>query len=185
MKSDAIQDFILKTEQNLRLASAVGDAWPKARGRLVSDFLDRLDSRLKKELRGWESEQQGKSFFIDAYAGYYIWKPRWEQLSVGLQCNYHGEQMVIGVARSTDNSRKQPRCPQLLDVAQKINPSATSTTWWEARIILQSPAVDWRKPEVLWQMHKDPQFLADVADQLLEIAEACSPIIDRWTRKKG
>ena len=36
MKTDPIEDYILKSEHNLRIAAAVGEAWPDARERLVS-----------------------------------------------------------------------------------------------------------------------------------------------------
>ena len=59
MKTDPIQDYILKSEQNLRIAAAVGEAWPDAREKLVSAFLDRLDTRLKRKLKGWKSDRWG------------------------------------------------------------------------------------------------------------------------------
>jgi hypothetical protein len=49
---------------------------------------------------------------------------------------------------------------------------------------MQSPAADWRKPEVLWRIHKDKSFLDDVAEQLLGVAEVSESIIDRLARKK-
>lgn len=45
-------------------------------------------------------------------------------------------------------------------------------------------SADWRKPEALWRMHKDPAFLTDVADQLMEILEVSEPVIDKLTRKQ-
>ena len=45
---------------------------------------------------------------------------------------------------------------------------------------MQSPAANWRKPEVLWQMHTDTKFLEDVAEQLLGVAEISEPIVDRF-----
>ena len=50
--------------------------------------------------------------------------------------------------------------------------------------MLRSPAPDWSKPDVLWRMHKDPEFVTDLANQLLEIAEVSEHIIDRLVRKK-
>jgi len=54
MKTEPIQDYILKSEQNLRIAAAVAEGWPDAREKLVSAFLDRLDMRLKRKLKGWK-----------------------------------------------------------------------------------------------------------------------------------
>ena len=41
------------------------------------------------------------------------------------------------------------------------------------------PAPDWRKPEVLWQMHNDDKFLVSVAEQLLEVTKISVPFVDR------
>ena len=69
MKTDPIQDYILKSEQNLRIAASVGEAWLDAREKLVSTFLDRLETRLKRKLKGWEFTRDGR-FFVDGYPGY-------------------------------------------------------------------------------------------------------------------
>lgn len=67
MNNESIQDYILKSEHNLGIAAAVSDAWPEAREKLVSGFLGRLDSHLKKKLKGWKSELCGGRFFVEAY----------------------------------------------------------------------------------------------------------------------
>jgi hypothetical protein len=184
MKNEPVQDYILKSERNLAVAAAVGEAWPQVRGKLVSAFLDRLDSRLKKKLKGWKSEQDGEGFFNKPYPGYYIGKPAWNgQYWIRLECYEYGNKMVFGVAREHSIIGKRPHCEELFATMKDINPSVTSHKWWEARTTMRSPAPDWRKPEVLWQMHKDGKFLNDVAEQLLEVAEISGPFIDRWVRK--
>ncbi|HPF99366.1 MAG TPA: hypothetical protein PLE77_04810 [Kiritimatiellia bacterium] len=184
MKTDPIQHYILKNEYNLNIASTVADAWIEARGKLVAGFLDRLDSRLKKKLKGWRSELYGGSFFVDAYPGFYVSKPTWKHHSIGFQCGEHGDRMTIGIARDTADSRKLPRYAPLLTAVQSILPAARSQAWWEARAAMRSPAPDWRKPDVLWRMHTDNEFVKDVAEQLLEIARVGEPILDRLYRRK-
>ncbi len=184
MKTEPIQDYILKNERNLQIAAAVGDAWPKARERLVSDFLNRLDARLKRKLKGWESGPYGGQFFLDANPGYYFWKPGWQHHSIGLQCNDYGRIMVMGMSRGTDDTRKLPLEPRLLKAMQKIHPSAKSQAWWDARVNMYSPSADWSTPEILWRMQADPKFLADVAEQLLALAKVSEPIVDRLGRRK-
>ena len=68
MKTEPVQDYILKSEHNLHIAAAVGEAWPDAREKLVSSFFDRLDTRLKRKLKGFEFHRNGR-FFVDAYPG--------------------------------------------------------------------------------------------------------------------
>jgi hypothetical protein len=185
MKTEPIQDYILKSEHNLRIATAVGEAWPEAREKLVADFLDRLDTRLKRKLKGWEFERLGGRFFVDAYSGYYFWKPAWEgQYGLGLQGNEYGERMVFGVYREKERIGKRPFSEELFNAIVTLHPSARTHAWWEARMTMSSPAPDWRKPEVLWQMHKDSKFLEDVAEQLLAVTKISEPIVDRLARKK-
>lgn len=183
MKTDPIQDFILKNEHNLRIAAAVGEAWPAARDHLVSAFLDQLGAKLLKRLKGWKFEKW-KHFFIDDCPCFYILKPAWQnQYYVTLQCSDYGENMEFGVQRDEDHIRTRHSCPQLLDTVKKFHPSAHSRFWWEAVINMHSPAPDWRKPEVLWLMHKDDAFLDDVAAQLLGVAKLSEPIVDQLVRK--
>jgi hypothetical protein len=180
MSTKPIQEFIIRSEKNLRIAVAVAETWPKARSQLVSGFLNRLDARLKRKLKGWELWREHE-FFNDMWAGYWVAKPAWEdRYWIGFECG----RMDIGIARITDNTRKHPLSPELLAAAQTIHPSAKSSPWWEAWVTLRSPAPDWRKPDVMWRMHKDAEFLTDVADQLLEIVEVSEHIIDRLVRKK-
>jgi len=185
MKTEPIQDYILKSEQNLRIAAAVGEAWPDAREKLVSTFLDRIDMRLKRKLKGWKFERWGGRFFVDAYPSYYFWKPAWEgQYYLGLECNEYGQRMIFGVMREKARIGKRPFSEQLLNAVRKVQPSARTHSWWEARITMRAPAADWRKPKVLWQIHKDAKFLESVEEQLLEVAINSAPIIDRLARKK-
>jgi hypothetical protein len=184
MSTKPIQEFIIQSEENLRIAAAVAETWPEARSQLVSAFLDRLDTRLKGKLKGWETFRQ-HDFFNDYWAGYYVAKPAWGKVyGIGFECIKHGGTMDLGISRGTNNTQKQPLSPELLDAVQSIHPSAKSHPWWEAFVTLRSPAPDWRKPDVLWRMHKDAEFLTDVADQLVEIAEVSEHVIDRLVRKK-
>lgn len=91
--------------------------------------------------------------------------------------------MVFGIVRGNADTRKQPLCEELLNAVQKKHPSVKSNSWWEARVVMRSPAPDWRKPEVLWRLHKDGNFLTEVAQQLLEIVGVSELIIDRLSRK--
>ena len=185
MKSDPnpIHEFCLKSERNLRIAAAVGDAWPEARDKLVAGFLDRLGSVLTKKLKGWKFEPWNR-FFIDADANWCVWKPAWEdQYYVTLHCGNRGQQMIFGVMRAEQEIGKRSFCAELLAAVRKNHPSARSRYWWEAVTNMQSPASDWRKPEVLWRMHKDDEFLQEVAAQLLDVVKVSERIVDRLARK--
>ena len=185
MKTDTIENHILKTANNFRIAAAVGEAWPDARDRVVSGFLSRLDARLKRKLPGWKSERWGGRFFEVGYPSYCLWKPAWEdQYGLALECNGFGERMIFGVYREKYEIGKRPFSADLLIAIQEVQPSARTHSWWEARITLRVPAPDWRKPEVLWQMHKDVKFLWSVAEQLLDVAEISEPILDRLVRQR-
>lgn len=183
-KIDPIQNFILESKDNLRIASIIGQKWPDVRENILSDFLIRLDVRLKKKLRRWKSRRWGQ-FIIDQWPGYEFWKPGWgDDYSVGLQCGPYGQEMTFGILRDGPRLRKRQFCEELFEAVQQIHPSAKQMLWWEARVVMHWPESDWRQPEVLWQIHKRPKFLEDVAAQLLEMAIISEPIIDRLTRKK-
>jgi hypothetical protein len=184
MSTKPIQEFIIQSKENLRIAAAVAETWPEARSQLVSAFLDRLDTRLKGKLKEWETFRQ-HDFFNDHWAGYYVAKPAWGKVyAIGFECVQHGGTMYLGISRKTNDTRKQPLSPELLGAVKTIHPSAKSHPWYEAFVTLRSPAPDWRKPDVLWRMHKDTEFLTNVADQLLELAKVSGHIIDRLVRNK-
>lgn len=184
MQTEPIEDFTLSNERNLRIASAVFEAWPKARQKVVDGFLKRLSSKLKEELKDWEFLMDEAQFFEERWATFYFWKPAWEdQYEIGLQCHDFGEKIVFGVCREMD-AKTKPFCDELLQTIKELHPSARTQTWWEARMSMHSPAADWRTPDVLWRMHTDDKFLNEVAEQLLEVAKASEKIIDGLIRKK-
>lgn len=185
MKSNPIHDYILKSKSNLSVASAIETEWPEARAKLVSAFLGRLGARLKKKLKGWDGGPWESRFFLDQWAGFSVEKPAWKQRAIALQCIRFGDGMQMGVCRATKDTGKLPLHEPLLLAVRQVFPSATSSSWWEACVTMHSPAPDWRKPEVLWRIHKDPAFLIDVANQLLEIAEVTAPIIDGLAKKRA
>jgi hypothetical protein len=49
-----IEKYILKNKDNLRIAATVGEAWPEVMEKLAGGFLDQLDSRLMRKLKGWK-----------------------------------------------------------------------------------------------------------------------------------
>ena len=144
MKNNAVHDFILASQDNLRIAATVGDAWPEARDKLVIGFLERLNSRLMKNLRGWESEIRGN--FQERYSGISFWKRGWECYWLSLQVQEFGEKMVFGVMREKETIGKRPFNEELFNA---IPQTGTRNAWWEVMIKMRSPAADWRKPEVL------------------------------------
>ena len=185
MENDPIQDYILKNKRNLRIAAAVGEAWSETRQKLVLDFLDRLGQRLKKKLKEWRFEPYGGPFYVQADSGYYFWKPAWvDQYSVGLYWDEHGKEMIFGVSRDKDKIGRRRHSQELFDAIAKLYPSAKPHSWWEAWVPMTSPASDWSKPDVLWQMHTDTKFVEDVAEQLLGVAKVSEKIIDRLARMK-
>jgi hypothetical protein len=185
MNADPIQAYILKNERNFHIAAAVGAAWPDVRNTIVSGFLDRLDSRLKRKLKGWESDRYGV-LFLGKWSGYCISKPEWdEQYYIHLLFGEYGKNMAFGVGRDFKQFGKRPFCDDLLSAVARLHPSARQQKpWWEAQVSMRSPATDWSKPEVLWRAYKDQKFLEDVAEQLLEVAEVSKLIINRLVRKK-
>jgi hypothetical protein len=184
MNIDPIPDYILKSEHNLGIARAVAEAFPKVRTTIVTGFVGRLDTRLKRKLKGWESGCDDGQFFTDKWAGYYIWKPAWKNRSIGIQFGCYGEKMLLGIVRETNNRRDVPLHAPLLTAVHGIFPAAKAQAWWEAATRLKWPGSDWSKPEVLWRMHKDPQVVKVVAEQLLQIAESTTHLIDRLEKKK-
>ena len=171
-------------KHNLRIAAAVGDAWPEVRAQLVDDFFDRLEVRLKAKLKGWKIEREGR-FGIDAYPSFYFLKPAWEgQYGLCIQLGEYGGLVVMGVYRETKTIGKRKYSDELFTAFARRYPTASIIRpWWEARTKMHSPAVDWRGPEVLWRIKTEDAFLKDVTKQLLEMAEITAPIIDALVRK--
>lgn len=178
MTNDAVHDFILANQDNLRVAAAVCDVWPEVRDSVVIGFLDRLNSRLMDNLKGWESEIDGS--LQQKYSGACFRKRGWENYWLCLQAQEFGERIVFGVMREKETIGKRPFNDELFDA---IPQTGTRNAWWEVMIKMRSPAADWRKPDVLWRMQTDDKFLQDVQEQLLDVAKISEPIMDRWLQK--
>lgn len=178
MTNDAVHDFILASQANLRIAAAVGDAWPEVRDKIVNGFLERLNLQLMEKLKGWESEIDGS--LQKRYPGASFRKRGWEHYWLCLQAQEYGETVVFGVIREKETLGKRPFNDELFNA---IPQTGTRNAWWEVMIKMRSPAANWRKPEVLWRMHTDGNFLQEVEDQLLDVAKISEPIMDRWLQK--
>ena len=184
MKNSPIQKYILKNERNFGIAATVAESWPEVREKVISVFLDRLELRMVKKLKGWKFERE-KSSTLDRYTNFYFWKSAWEdQYYLCLHFGDSGHEMSFGVFRAEDHIGKRKFSTDLLSSVRIIYPSARPRTYWEAEIEMHSPARDWQKPEALWLMHKDNTFLEEVADQLLRLARNSTPILDRLSRRK-
>jgi hypothetical protein len=184
MNTESIQNYIIESEQNLRIAATVSEAWPEARQKIVQLFLGRLDDRLKIELKGWESGRDG-IIYADDYATFDFWKPAWhDQYGLSLQWGKYGKEMVFGVYRDKEKIGTRPFSGDLLEAVRKKFPWASTNWWYEARIKMKNPSSDWSSPEVLWQMHTDPKFFEEVVEQLVEVAEISEPIIERLVQNK-
>ena len=180
--SDPVQDYILEDENKLSIAVAVSAAWSEAGERLVSGFLDQLHSRLKEKLKGWKFDRWN-CYLKDSEADFTFWKPEWKkEYYVNLAFFDQGQCVEFGLGRdaSQEHIKKRLHCDELLAAVRERYPSASNRKWWEAAVTLQSPAAHWQEPQVLWQMHEDPKFLEDVAEQLLGVAEISEPIVDRF-----
>ena len=124
---DPVQDYILENEDNLRIAAAVSDAWPQAGEKLVQDFLDRLRSRLEKELKGWQFDRWGRCL-TDSNVGFYFWKSAWkEEYYVILQFFDQGQDLRFGLQRdeNQEHIKKRPPIPEPVTRPQETIPNHT------------------------------------------------------------
>jgi hypothetical protein len=139
--------------------------WPEIRGQIVVGFLDPLETRLKRQLKGWQFDAtSGVRFFETNYMGYHFGKPAWsDDYGIALQADDYGRRMVIGVWRNKPRVGKRRFSDELLEAMKAIYQTA--------------------KPDVLWRMNKERKFLDDVAGQLPQLAKISEPIIDGLVRK--
>src|SRR5262245_40875262 len=112
MANNPVHDFILASQDNLRIAAAVESAWPEARQKLVDGFVGRLNSALMKKFKGWKwfEPETSCGFFVDQWPGEYWYKPEWEeQYSLCLAAHEFGAKMVFGILREQDFERIKKR----------------------------------------------------------------------------
>ena len=174
-----VRDFILESEQNLDVATAIYEQYEDARKSIMRSFLDRLAERLKKKLPGWTAEYEPSEFFTNRYACFHLFKPHWSKMyTIVLEAYMYGDRMIYGVWRNEDRLGGTARSPELLGAIRKTFSEAKSRTYYEAEIPFTSPATDWRKPAVLWRIHADETFLAEVEALLLEVVELAEKQID-------
>jgi hypothetical protein len=183
MNTKPIQEFIIQSEENLRISQAVAEALPIARQKMTQDFLTRLDARLKPNLTGWKFVQENVYSDRD-WPTYHFRKPEWAgQYGLALQFGDFGQKMTFGVCRERDKVGDRPFSEELMDAIKPAYPLAETNEWWDALVHMESPAADWQRPDVLWRMHTDETFLDDVAEQLLELAKISEPIVDKLVQQ--
>jgi hypothetical protein len=185
MNSDPVQDYILESEDNLRIAVEVGNAWAKAEERLGLDFLNRLKGalELKKELKGWKFEELWGRPFVNGEAGLDFGKLAWKKdYYVSLWLLDYGEDVTFGLSRDKERIKTRQHCDELLTAVREHYSTARPHGWWEAYVTMDPQ--NWRKPDVLWNMHKDPDFLNQVAQDLLEVARISERFVDQLAGEK-
>ena len=183
MNPNPTTEFILSQEKHFKIAADVANAWSQVRQQVATDFLDRLEARLKTCLKGWHSERV-ENFYVDQWPSWSIWKPEWsDQYGLALQCGDYGKEMVIGVYREKDKMEPRPFSEELMAAVRNHFPHAKTHSWWDARIVMKDPATDWRPADVLWRMKTDPGFLDKVAGELLDLATISEPIVDKLVKQ--
>lgn len=177
IESTPVSEFILSSEKNMRIAEAVHSGWEAAKDAVARDFCRRLEAEFKKKLPEWKSGDWG--LLSSRRGSFGIWKPAWEeQYYILLQPEDYGAEVTYGIMRDEKAIAKRPFSTELLEAVKQQVPSARAKAWWEALIKLQSPAPDWRPPDILWRMKTDETFLQEVASQLLELARLGEKLVD-------
>ena len=106
----------------------------------MSAFLDRLDARLKRKLKGWET-MAGALIFSTTGARAITSRNLSGERVIGLDSSAtrHGGRIDIGISWETNNTRKQAALPRTLGRRADDTPfSQMSNPWWEA---LRDPAL--------------------------------------------
>jgi len=169
-----VKEFITASPQNLEIATAIYEQYTAAREQILKNFFERLGKRLMADLPGWGYEY-GPPFFTDQYGVFRIFKDSWKRrYEFVLEAYRWGERMNWGVWRREESLNGKPRSPEILAAVKKAFPAAKSRVYYEAEIPITSPATDWQKPDVLWRLHSDREFLREVEGlfkTLIEIAE--------------
>lgn len=187
MSIASLEQFILKDEKNLYIAEAISRALPETRKRIGETFLTKLSANLVTALPGWKTETW-QSCFEHSYATYYLHKPAWKtQYYINLQFTEFGHKILIGIQRNVelDLISARPFSAEIFSAVASLYPSTKSNKWWEGVAVMRSPATDWGTPEVLWRVYQDPTFLNAVTEQMLALAKATEPILDRLTAGEG
>ena len=183
MNPKTIQDFIMESEENLSIAEETVVALPLARYKIAEGFLSRLKGELSCKLPHWKFRRRDK-FFIDSGAGYQVFKEGWgHQYNIELHFGGCGRDMKFGVDHNDDFIGERAFCPELLDSLKNDYPDACKASKWEVLIKMERPASNWQSAEMLWRMHTDKHFLAEVAGHLLIVAQRSEPIIDGLVAK--
>lgn len=179
-----VSQFIAESERNIEIATAIYEHYEDARAQIVSGFLKRLSSTLKAKLPGW-STSYDVPFFTKRYGAFDLFKPAWtERYTVRIEAYDYGKGMVYGVWRDAPSLTGVPPSGKLLAAVKAVLPRATSRSYYEAEILMSSPATDWRTPGALWRMHCDTAFHAEVEALLLEIVGLVEAPIDEMVKQR-
>ena len=173
----AASQFIIESERNIEIATVIYEQYVDARKELVRGFFDRLTAALKAGLPGW-SCRYTVPFFTERYGAFDLFKKAWNgRYTIRLEAYDWGKGMIYGVWRDASLLQVPPAAKLLAAIREKL-PGATSRRWYEAEIVINSPASDWTTPSALWRMHSEPAFLAEVEASLLEIVGLAETYLD-------
>jgi hypothetical protein len=175
-----VTEFISASRQNLEIAEAIYAQYEMARERIIQGFFARLGENLINKLPGW-SREYAPTFFMERYGQFSIWKESWQgHYRFAIEAYDWGAGMIGGVWRDENALGGVSRNSEILAAINKLHPRdrCRDRVWFEAEVTLRSPAADWRKPEVLWRIHSDAQFLAEVEALFLGWVKSAERLVD-------
>lgn len=178
-----ITKFMLETAENFQVAHAIHEHYDAARAELLDSFFERLAEELSTTHPQWEYDWT--EFFTGEFGQFKTCKKAWDwRYVVAIEAQKHGNRMAYGVWRNEDRISQAPRDATLHGLVSKKLPHVRkSRRWFEAEIYLTSPAPDWRLPEVLWRMHKEPEFLKEIASLMREMMDLTEKRVDELVTK--
>lgn len=157
----------------LKIAIEIFKSYPEIKRKIIFDFVDKLEYRLKAEFPTFNVDDSLKDYEHDRYVGISITKHFWQDAYIHLQAQEWGlGGFTIGISKS---KASENTWPELFEELNKTYGPGRRQQWWYYYRRVDNFA-DW-KDDTLIEL-REPGTVDFFVDQFESIRSIAEPIID-------
>jgi hypothetical protein len=188
-EADLTVEYVLQNEDHLRVALGIMyDCRREIRRRIITDFLNRLETALKKCLPDWRLKNDLKENNFDHWRGLYLDREKWvDTYKIGFWADKYDARGIFLAVRKPEKANRIDgvQLKALLDARYRLGGTDDQWEWWQW---MAEGYDNWDTAETLIRLSRKDEkdeavpYFVNHLSRIVEIAE---PVIDAALTEEG